>query len=100
MNLAVAAPPAWMALGACTNPAYDAEMWHPVGAKERPREPIEICGGCPVRAECAAYALARPTLEGIWGAMTHPERESVRRHRARPLTRGANSAASAGVRRR
>ena len=104
MKLAVAAPPEWQNHAACADPIYDAEAWHPVSEKERPREPIEVCNGCPVLAECRAYAIARPALEGIWGGLTWPEREKIRRGRTRKdvvrAPRGVNSVASAGVRRR
>jgi WhiB family transcriptional regulator, redox-sensing transcriptional regulator len=38
-----------------------------------------ICERCAVRADCAAYASARPELQGIWGATTALERNPRRR---------------------
>ena len=37
-----------------------------------------ICGRCPVIEPCAAYAMADPTLEGVWGGMTDRERKRMR----------------------
>ena len=37
--------------------------------------------GCPVRDECLDYALADPSLQGVWGGRTDAERR-VLRHRA------------------
>jgi WhiB family redox-sensing transcriptional regulator len=33
-----------------------------------------VCAGCPVRAECLAYALAHDERHGIWGGTTPQER--------------------------
>ncbi|MFV0258496.1 MAG: WhiB family transcriptional regulator [Acidimicrobiales bacterium] len=34
----------------------------------------EICGDCPVRAECREYALSVREQYGIWGGLTEGER--------------------------
>jgi len=36
-----------------------------------------ICARCPFRVRCRSWALSRPVTEvhGIWGGMTHAERE-------------------------
>ncbi len=39
---------------------------------------IEVCGSCLVRLECARYALADPTLVGVWGGLTAAERKAAR----------------------
>ena len=38
-----------------------------------------ICGQCPYRVECAAYALRHPLIQGIWGGTTYYQREMLRR---------------------
>ena len=48
-------------------------------AAERESAAKAVCRRCPVRAECRAYALAHPELDGIWGAMTRRERERARK---------------------
>jgi WhiB family redox-sensing transcriptional regulator len=37
-----------------------------------------VCNGCPVRAECLAYALATDQLDGIWAGTTPDERHAMR----------------------
>jgi WhiB family redox-sensing transcriptional regulator len=36
-----------------------------------------LCRRCPVRRECAAYALARPDVTGVWGGLTDAERRAL-----------------------
>ena len=38
-----------------------------------------VCAGCPVSAECLAYALAHNERHGIWGGASVREREKMRR---------------------
>ena len=48
-------------------------------------EAKQICGGCPVQAECLEYALRTRPVYGIWGGLNHNERWDViqgRRRRA------------------
>jgi WhiB family redox-sensing transcriptional regulator len=37
-----------------------------------------LCRGCPVRRQCAWYALARPEITGIWGGLTDADRNRIR----------------------
>lgn len=37
------------------------------------------CARCHVRAECLAYALSHPELEGVWGGTITRERRNIRR---------------------
>ena len=39
-----------------------------------------VCRNCPVRKPCLTYAMANPSLTGIWGGLTDRERSH---HRAR-----------------
>ncbi|MFF4933576.1 WhiB family transcriptional regulator [Streptomyces griseofuscus] len=48
----------------------------------RPRQAKVLCVGCAYLDECAAYALARPELLGVWGGTTARERRSLRRRPA------------------
>lgn len=62
----------WRARSACLT--YPTQWWF--GAKsERAKS---ICRGCGVRHECLDHALARPTLQGIWGATTFDDRGAIR----------------------
>ncbi|MFF3326101.1 WhiB family transcriptional regulator [Streptomyces sp. NPDC002889] len=37
-----------------------------------------ICQGCPFRGPCAAYALERPQLRGVWGGLSRWRRSQLR----------------------
>lgn len=39
----------------------------------------KICGNCEHQVECAAYAIIRPYVQGIWGGTTTTERQTIRR---------------------
>lgn len=43
--------------------------------KSRKTASAAFCGPCPVRAQCLAYALDHPGIDGIWGGLTRWERE-------------------------
>lgn len=50
---------------------------------------------CPVRAECAAHALAVREPYGVWGGLTEDEREELMgRARTRLITASASSSAT------
>lgn len=38
-----------------------------------------VCGSCPVRAQCLEYALDNDERYGIWGGMTSKERRKLTR---------------------
>jgi WhiB family redox-sensing transcriptional regulator len=40
---------------------------------------INICNSCDHQVKCAAYALIRPDLIGIWGGLTSDQRRKMRR---------------------
>lgn len=43
----------------------------------------ELCGPCPVRAQCLDYSLAMPEKYGYWGGLGEEERAEERRRRIR-----------------
>ena len=65
----------WMSDAACRD--TDPNDWvteHSTGmSKQR-----EMCAECPVRQECLDYAMAEPTLKGMWGGLTATERTAIR----------------------
>ena len=50
----------------------------------------DLCGACPVRAECLAFAISTDSI-GIWAATTTDERKRMRRHIPKVAAHGTNS---------
>ncbi len=72
-------PPAWTDDAACTE--TDPDIFFPT-ANQSPRDTQAaraICAACPVLAQCLRYAISDPSLVGIWGGTTLPERQRMRR---------------------
>ncbi|MFG2889929.1 WhiB family transcriptional regulator [Streptomyces sp. Pv4-95] len=83
----------WQLLAACRG--VDSSLFfHPEGERgaarsARETSAKEVCMRCPVRAECAAHALAVREPYGVWGGLTEDEREELMgraRHRLIPAT--------------
>lgn len=76
-----AGPGEWVRHAKCAkHPNPDA--WFPPKGQpsEETRYAKAICKGCPVIADCLAYALTSPVMEhGIWGGMIESDRKSLRR---------------------
>ncbi|MFE3072089.1 WhiB family transcriptional regulator [Streptomyces sp. NPDC059247] len=88
----------WQLLAACRG--VDSSLFfHPEGERgaarsARENSAKEVCMRCPVRAECAAHALAVREPYGVWGGLTEDEREELMgRARNRLVTTTASSAA-------
>jgi WhiB family redox-sensing transcriptional regulator len=45
------------------------------------REAKQLCGACPEREACLAYALEHDERFGVWGGLSERERLSLRRNR-------------------
>ncbi len=43
----------------------------------RDREAKRVCAGCPVRMECADYAIRSREPYGVWGGMSEDDREVI-----------------------
>ncbi|MFE1272143.1 WhiB family transcriptional regulator [Streptomyces sp. NPDC058758] len=67
----------WMSAGLCR--AADADDLFVEGAAQNRAK--ALCGGCPVRAECLAYALDGRIEHGVWGGMTERERRALLKRR-------------------
>jgi len=66
----------WRLGAACAE--VDPELWFPErgdGAEVAKR----ICAGCPVRAQCLAFALQTNEGIGVWGGVSGRERRALRR---------------------
>jgi WhiB family redox-sensing transcriptional regulator len=55
----------------------DPEIFFPPGDSPA-TEARQICGQCPVRRQCLAYAVAAGEPSGIWGGLDPQERRSLR----------------------
>ncbi|GJF29559.1 transcriptional regulator WhiD [Kitasatospora sp. NE20-6] len=71
----------WQLSAACRG--VDSSLFfHPEGERgaarsSREASAKEVCMRCPVRAECAAHALAVREPYGVWGGLTEDEREEL-----------------------
>ncbi|WP_225801762.1 WhiB family transcriptional regulator [Streptomyces sp. NK15101] len=66
-----------MSSGVCRTARAD-ELFVEGAAQNRAKA---VCFGCPVQAECLAYALDRRVEHGVWGGMTERERRALLRRR-------------------
>lgn len=73
-------PPAWVADALCTQ--VDPELFFPTRGRQG-RATRRVCAGCPVRVECAEYAIGRSELDGVWGGLSPKQRKAARRARRR-----------------
>ncbi|MYR27803.1 MULTISPECIES: WhiB family transcriptional regulator [unclassified Streptomyces] len=88
---------AWMSRARCAEPGVDGELFFPrtEANMRQVAEAREMCLSCPVLALCREWALAQmPSLDGIWGGLTHTERIRRRRQEARTA---AQAGPGAGV---
>ncbi|WP_289008025.1 WhiB family transcriptional regulator [uncultured Thermomonospora sp.] len=53
----------------------------PQGGATNGAEAKQICGGCPVQAECLDYAVTTAQKYGIWGGTNERERREIRKQR-------------------
>lgn len=68
----------WQRLGLCRG-RDSSQFFHPDGERgssryRREAQAKELCRACPVRAECAAHALAVREPYGVWGGFSEAER--------------------------
>ena len=68
----------WQRLGLCRG-RDSAQFFHPDGERgasrgRREAAAKQLCRACPVRAECAAHALATREPYCVWGGFTEAER--------------------------
>jgi WhiB family transcriptional regulator, redox-sensing transcriptional regulator len=67
----------WRTLAACGGDAtlfYKNDLDSDELTRHRVTKAKAVCKGCPVRPQCAAYALAVTEPYGIWGGFTESER--------------------------
>jgi WhiB family redox-sensing transcriptional regulator len=80
--LAVVTPPDWQAGAACRVAVgagtATADLWFSVD-KVAQAAAARICGDCPVRVECLAWALQHGEEHGVWGGRTEKQRRAIQR---------------------
>ncbi|MEW6470665.1 MAG: WhiB family transcriptional regulator [Actinomycetota bacterium] len=70
------APGPWVKRAACAGMPTDWFFPDDPADSETARA---VCRPCPVRYDCAAYALAVPGIGGIWGGLSETDRRRLRR---------------------
>lgn len=71
----------WQESGACRD-ILNADVFFPKkGAPKASRAAKQICQQCPVTGICLEYAMAVGERDGVWGGMSAPERDKLRRQR-------------------
>jgi WhiB family redox-sensing transcriptional regulator len=73
-------PPLWHARAACRG--LGADLFFPERGDDTTTAK-QVCGGCPVRTECLASALANSERFGTWGGKAERERRQIRARRNR-----------------
>ena len=73
-------PIGWHKYARCAEPDVDPEIFY-VERGQSTKEARAVCAGCPVRAECLAFAMddADARAWGIWGGSSPRERRAMRR---------------------
>lgn len=71
----------WQEHGSCRE-ADPTLFFHPQNERgssrnRRDRTAKRICAGCPVRMECADYAVRAREPYGVWGGLSEEEREQI-----------------------
>ena len=66
----------WLDAGLCAQ--TDPEAFFPDKSGTN-TDAKRTCAACDVTAACLAYALADPSLEGVWGGTSQRERQAMRR---------------------
>lgn len=72
--------PGWMTQGACRGEPI--ETFFADRGGDAYKRAQRLCDRCPVRRECADYAIADPLIFGWWGGMSERERRKARASRA------------------
>jgi len=69
-------PEDWRSAAACRS--ADPELFFPISdsgpSLVQAAQAKAICGACPVRRQCLAFALRTRQVHGIWGGLTERER--------------------------
>lgn len=73
----------WWEQAACSG--IDVDVFYPLpNDSVTTKQALQVCGRCPIRAECLQYAVRNRETYGIWGGTT--ERQRGPALRGRPIT--------------
>ncbi|SDH69314.1 WhiB family transcriptional regulator, redox-sensing transcriptional regulator [Sinosporangium album] len=73
----------WMKNAACRD--ADPEIFFPIGSpgtavyRQTVQAAKAVCDTCPVTERCLSDAMAKPSLQGVWGGLEEDERRRLRR---------------------
>ena len=62
----------------CATPGYDPDWWFLKDTEDLAKA---ICSRCPISLKCLEYAVTERVTDGIYGGLTPPERDSLKRGR-------------------
>lgn len=63
----------------CAQPGVDPELWFQSPGTVATAYAKHLCGGCPARAQCLAWALDNKPGPGVWGGLDEIERKGASR---------------------
>jgi WhiB family redox-sensing transcriptional regulator len=76
----------WILESKCADDVFPDDFF----ANEGPglQRALNICKTCPVRIQCADYAIRTDEQYGVWGGLTEADRRQIRTSRMRKSRRG------------
>ena len=70
----------WIKEAACRG--MDTAVFYPQhGESKLVKQAKAICRSCPVVLDCAEWAIDHCEMHGIWGGLSHRERQAIRSER-------------------
>jgi WhiB family redox-sensing transcriptional regulator len=91
----------WQDLGRCRN-ADPLLFFHPQNERgssrsRRDQSAKRVCASCPVRLECADYAIRAREPFGVWGGLSEDDREAIYRKIDQPRGSHLTSVLGSGI---
>lgn len=69
----------WRDEASCYKEGIDTEAFFPEVGETVHRTVVQLCKACPVQAECLAYAVSIPELQGYWAGTYYRDRYKLRK---------------------
>jgi len=91
----------WQELGLCRS-VDPMLFFHPQNERgssrsRRDQSAKRVCASCPVRLECADYAIRAREPYGVWGGLTEDDREAIYRKMDQPKAAHLRSVPGTGI---